>query len=136
VLVPSLRYPNSVIKPEGFSSKSMPSATSLGINSGEKTLSEITSGLASGTPLTILSKTVNWTAAAFEAATVASVGECRHNLAATGLTSTGAAGVGVISNTTSSTFNSATVTKIGIGFNGGASYVGTCNSVQTTFNKL
>jgi hypothetical protein len=63
-------------------------------------------------------------------ATIASMAKCAHNLAATGLTSTGAAGVGVVSNTTSSTFSSTAATKIGIGFNGGASYVGTNNIVQ------
>jgi hypothetical protein len=41
--------------------------------------------------------------------------------------------VGVVSNTTSSTFSSTTATKIGIGFNGGASYVGTCNIVQAYY---
>jgi hypothetical protein len=66
-------------------------------------------------------------------ATIASMAKCAHNLAATGLTSTGAAGVGVVSNTTSSTFSSTTATKIGIGFNGGASYVGTCNIVQAYY---
>ena len=50
----------------------MPSATSPGANSGDKTLSVITSGLAAGTPLTILLKTLTLSAAAFEAAMVAS----------------------------------------------------------------
>jgi len=66
-------------------------------------------------------------------ATVASVGRCIHNLAATGLTSTGASGSGTISNSTSSTFNSTAATKIGIAFNGGASYVGTNNIVQAYY---
>jgi hypothetical protein len=68
-------------------------------------------------------------------ATVASVGRCVHNLAATGLTSTGASGSGTISNSTSSTFNSTAATKIGCAFNGGASYVGTCNVVQAFFQN-
>lgn len=68
-------------------------------------------------------------------ATIASVGKCAHGLAATGLTSTGAAGVGVISNTTSSTFSSTAATKIGISFNGGTSFSGTCNIVQADFHQ-
>lgn len=67
-------------------------------------------------------------------ATVASMGRCIHNLASTGLTSTGASGSGTITNSTSSTFNSTAATKIGIAFNGGASYVGTSNICQATFN--
>jgi hypothetical protein len=66
-------------------------------------------------------------------ATIASMGKCAHNLAATGLTSTGAAGIGVVSNTASTAFNSTAATKIGIGFNGGASYSGTCNITQAYF---
>lgn len=68
-------------------------------------------------------------------ATVASYGRCSHNLASTGLTSTGAAGNGTISNSTSSTFNSTAATKIGISFNGGASFGGTNNVVQTFLNQ-
>lgn len=68
-------------------------------------------------------------------ATIASHGRCTHNLAATGLTSTGAAGDGHISNSTSSTFNSTAATKIGIAFNGGASYAGTCNIVQAFYQN-
>jgi hypothetical protein len=68
-------------------------------------------------------------------ATIASVGKCAHNLAATGLTSTGAAGVGVVSNSTSSTFNSTAATKIGVAFNGGASYVGTNNICQAYYSN-
>jgi hypothetical protein len=70
VRLPSLRFPNHVITPEGFSSKSMPSAASPGANSGEKTLSAMISGLAAGTPLTVLLKTFTWSAATFEAAMV------------------------------------------------------------------
>jgi hypothetical protein len=66
-------------------------------------------------------------------ATIASVGKCSHNLAATGLTSTGAAGDAVITNSTSSVFSSSTATKIGISFNGGASFSGTINIVQAEF---
>jgi hypothetical protein len=68
-------------------------------------------------------------------ATVASFGQCNHNLAATGLTSTGASGNGTISNTTSSTFNSTAATKIGISFNGGASFGGTNNVVQAYYSQ-
>src|SRR6476469_4822882 len=49
----------------------MPSATSPGANSGDKTLSVMTSGLASGTPLTVLLKTRTLSAAAFEGAMAA-----------------------------------------------------------------
>jgi hypothetical protein len=68
-------------------------------------------------------------------ATISSVGRCVHNLAATGLTSTGASGSGTVSNSTSSTFNSTAMTKIGCAFNGGASYVGTNNIVQAYYSN-
>ena len=69
-------------------------------------------------------------------ATIASVARCAHNLAATGLTSTGAAGVAVLSNTTSgTTFNSATATNMGISFQGGVSFAGTANVVQATYTS-
>ena len=61
-----------MIKPEGFSSKSMPSTTSPGVNSGEKTLSETNTGLAAGTPLTFSLKTLTWSAAPVEAAMLTS----------------------------------------------------------------
>src|SRR6476659_4609844 len=66
VRLPSLRLPNRVIRLEGFSSRSLPSATSPAANSGDKTLSVMISGLAPGTPLTILLKTRTLSAAAFE----------------------------------------------------------------------
>jgi hypothetical protein len=46
----------------------MPSATSPAANSGDKTLSVIISGLAAGTPLTLLSNTFTLSASAFETA--------------------------------------------------------------------
>jgi hypothetical protein len=49
---------------------------------------------------------------------------CTHHLAATGLTSTGASGIGIQTNT-SAGFNSTTQTIIGVSFNGGASFAGT-----------
>lgn len=49
---------------------------------------------------------------------------CTHNLAATGLISTGSAGVGVFGGT-SAGFNSTTQSVIGISVNGGASFSGT-----------
>src|SRR5438067_9913143 len=58
--------------PEVVSSKSTPWTTSPGVNSGEKTLSETTTGLAAGTPVTVSLKTLTFSAAAFEAAMVAS----------------------------------------------------------------
>jgi hypothetical protein len=68
-------------------------------------------------------------------ATISSVGRCVHNLAITGLTSTGASGSGTVSNSTSSTFNSTAMTKIGVAFNGGTSYVGTNNIVQAYYSN-
>ena len=56
--------------------------------------------------------------------------ECRHNLAATGLVSTGAGGVGVVTNQISAGFNSTTQTIIGLSVNGGASFSGTNTLVQ------
>jgi hypothetical protein len=57
--------------------------------------------------------------------------ECRHALAATGLVSTGASGdalLGVVS----SGFDSTTAgTVIGVSFNGGASFAGTCTLVES-----
>lgn len=57
--------------------------------------------------------------------------ECRHNLAATGLISTGASGSGRIL-TTGGGFDSTTIagSVIGISFNGGASFSGTNTLVQ------
>jgi collagen type VII alpha len=58
------------------------------------------------------------------AAVLQLVGALSHALAATGLTSTGAAGVGIIK-ATSAGFNSTTSSKIGVTFNGGLAFVGT-----------
>jgi hypothetical protein len=63
-----LRFPNRVITPEGFSNASTPWTTRAAPNSGENTLSEIITGLAAGTPLTVLLKTRTLSATAFEAA--------------------------------------------------------------------
>ena len=49
---------------------------------------------------------------------------CHHHLAATGLTTTGAAGAGIIVGT-SAGFNSTTPTILGVSFNGGTSFSGT-----------
>ena len=49
---------------------------------------------------------------------------CHHHLAATGLTTTGAAGVGVIVGT-SAGFDSTTPKILGVSFNGGTSFSGT-----------
>lgn len=65
------------------------------------------------------------------AAVVAGIAYCSHALAATGLVSTGASGNGQIENT-SSGFNSTTAGLIiGLSVNGGASFSGTNNIVQT-----
>ena len=55
---------------------------------------------------------------------------CKHHLAATGLITTGASGVGIIIGT-SSGFNSTTQTKLGLTVNGGSSFSGTNTLVQT-----
>lgn len=68
-------------------------------------------------------------------AVIQGVFECRHNLAATGLISTGAAGIGVIVGT-SSGFDSTTPTIIGASFNGGTSFAGTSTLVQASFKRV
>lgn len=55
---------------------------------------------------------------------------CNHFLAATGLITTGASGVGII-NTTGGGFDSTTPTTIGISVNGGTSFAGTNTQVQS-----
>ena len=54
---------------------------------------------------------------------------CVHSLAATGLTTTGAAGNGIVLGT-SATFSSTTQTIIGLSVNGGTSFAGTNTQVQ------
>lgn len=63
------------------------------------------------------------------------MGQITHHLAATGLTTTGASGIGIIL-ATSSGFNSTTSNTIGISFNGGASFSGTNTLVQTKLTVL
>ena len=63
-------------------------------------------------------------------AVVEAVANCRHNLAVTGLTSTGAAGNGTVIGSSSSGFNSSACSKLHISFNGGTSFVGTCQTQQ------
>ena len=62
-------------------------------------------------------------------------GSITHHLAATGMTTTGASGIGII-NAVSSGFNSTTQTIIGLSFNGGASFSGTNNYVFADADKL
>jgi hypothetical protein len=63
-------------------------------------------------------------------AVIAGLAALSHNLAATGLSTTGAAGFGQVANT-SAGFNSATPGLfIGCSFNGGAAFAGTNNVVQ------
>jgi len=59
---------------------------------------------------------------------------CRHALAATGLTNTGASGNGSIRGA-SSGFNSSTQTILGLSVNGGASFAGTNTLVQSQLTK-
>lgn len=69
-------------------------------------------------------------------AVVSGVAYCGHALAATGLISTGAAGQGQIANQ-SSGFNSTTAGLIiGLSVNGGASFSGTNNVVQTELHQF
>lgn len=58
---------------------------------------------------------------------IASV-KCSHHLAATGLISTGAAGIGIVTNV-SAGFNSTTQTIAGLSINGGAAFSGTTSVV-------
>jgi hypothetical protein len=67
-------------------------------------------------------------------AAISAVARCTHNLAATGLVSTGTAGVGVIRN--DDEFDSTTSTKIGVSINGGTSFSGTCSLVQAELRGL
>ena len=67
-------------------------------------------------------------------AVIAGMIECRHALAATGLVSTGASGLGLITGT-SAGFNSTTQTVIGLSINGGASFSGTNTLVQASLGK-
>lgn len=70
------------------------------------------------------------TAGAGTSAIVACSVMCNHALAATGLTTTGASGTGQIT-TIATGFNSTVANSIiGVSFNGGASFSGTCNFVM------
>lgn len=59
---------------------------------------------------------------------------CTHHLAATGLVSTGASGIGIVLGT-SAGFNSTTQTAIGVSVNGGASFAGTLTLVESRLVK-
>lgn len=67
-------------------------------------------------------------------AVVNGIAQCAHHLAATGLVSTGASGMGIIL-ATSAGFNSTTQTFIGLSINGGASFSGTNTIVKTELRK-
>lgn len=67
-------------------------------------------------------------------AVVQSVAECRHLLAVTGMTTTGASGIGIILNT-SSGFNSSAGSNLGISFNGGTSFSGTNTFVRANYSQ-
>jgi hypothetical protein len=56
--------------------------------------------------------------------------ECRHALAATGLTSTGASGQGQVSVVSSGFDSTVAGLVIGTSFNGGTSFAGTCSLVE------
>ena len=63
-------------------------------------------------------------------AVIEAVSRCCHLLAATGLTSTGASGTGIIVASTSSGFNSSACSKLHLSFNGGTNFSGTCQIQQ------
>jgi len=63
-------------------------------------------------------------------AVVAGWASCAHHLAATGLTSTGASGTGIVT-FSSAGFNSTTQTFLGLSLNGGASFAGTNVAVRS-----
>lgn len=64
------------------------------------------------------------------AAVLTAVSSCRHALAATGLTTTGASGFGQIANTGGGFDSTVANSRIGVSFNGGASFSGTCTLIQ------
>jgi hypothetical protein len=64
-------------------------------------------------------------------AVIDTVSVCQHHLAATGLISTGASGIGILTPGASAGFNSTTQTIIGVSINGGASFSGSNNIVQS-----
>lgn len=65
------------------------------------------------------------------AAVLAGTCECRHALAATGLVSTGASGQGQLSVVSSGFDSTPAGSFIGVSFNGGASFAGTCSIVES-----
>ena len=67
-------------------------------------------------------------------AVIAVLSSCQHSLAATGLTSSGAAGGG-FAGVISAGFNSTTQTKIGLSFNGGSAFSGTNSIVITSLHQ-
>jgi hypothetical protein len=58
---------------------------------------------------------------------------CTHSLAATGLVSSGASGIGIPTAVASSGFNSTTQTKIGVTITGGTGFAGTNSWVQSDY---
>jgi hypothetical protein len=64
--------------------------------------------------------------------TMAGWARCTHHLAATGLTSTGASGTGIIFATASAFDSTVAGSTIGASFNGGASFAGTNTVVQAS----
>jgi hypothetical protein len=80
-------------------------------------------------------KVIFRTIGAGSAAVIASVIRCYHHLAATGLISTGASGVGILTGT-SAGFASTTQTIIGVSVNGGASFAGTTTIVAATADNI
>jgi hypothetical protein len=64
-------------------------------------------------------------------------GSCKiaHSLAATGLTSTGASGNGILTATGTGTFNSTTANQMGVSFNGGTSFSGTSVLTQSEYKQ-
>lgn len=75
------------------------------------------------------------TVGATTTAVLVGVAKCEHALAATGLTSTGAAGVAVLPVVSSGFDSTVASTIIGASFNGGASFAGTCTLVEATLRS-
>lgn len=68
-------------------------------------------------------------------ATISGMVRCTHLLASTGLITTGASGIGIITGV-SSAFDLTTPTRIGVSVNGGASFAGTNTIVQSRLINL
>lgn len=69
-------------------------------------------------------------------ATMAGIARCTHHLAATGLTTTGASGIGIILATAAAFDATVASSIIGLSFNGGGSFSGTNTVVQSLLRSV